>query len=268
MASIKKNSENHTPLNHSTAVVVKNLDHTFSSRTGLVKAIENLAFEVQGGSFVTIVGPSGCGKSTLLLLIGGLLDYSAGEIYLYGRLVKKPNPEMVSFVFQETSLLPWKNSIENVEFPLSLRGIPVEERRTKARDLLAMVGLEDFEKKYPHELSGGMKQRVAIARGLIQNPKLMLLDEPFASLDEQTRTRLGFELLRIWDQTKKTMLFVTHSITEAVLLSNRVVVMSPRPGRIIDDIPIDLGYPRDYEIMATEKFGRLRDRIRRLIIEM
>ena len=181
--------------------------------------------------------------------------------------VRKPNPELVGFVFQETSLFPWKNAIDNVEFPLRIRGSSKEQRKCKAKELLDMMGLGDFPDKYPYELSGGMQQRVAIARGLIQNPQVMLLDEPFASLDEQTRTRLGFELLRIWSQMKKTMIFVTHSLTEAVLLSQRVIVLSARPGRIIDDIAIDIEYPRTYETMISERFAMLRDRIRQLIAE-
>lgn len=248
-------------------VKVKSLTKVFETRTGDVKALENISFEVEEGDFVVLVGPSGCGKSTLLFLIGGLHGYTEGEITLYEERVTGPNPDIISFIFQETSLLPWKNALQNVSFPLDLRHVPLQERRDKAIALLTMVGLSDFTDKYPSELSGGMKQRVAIARGLIQDPKIMLLDEPFAALDEQTRTRLGFELLRIWEETKKTMIFVTHSLTEAVLLSRRVIVLSKGPGRIVDDISIDLPYPRDYETMATEKFGRLRDRLRRLIIE-
>ena len=219
------------------------------------------------GEFITFVGPSGCGKSTLLFIIGGLLKYENGKVYLYDKPIQKPDPKLISFVFQEASLFPWKNAIENVEFPLKIRGLPKEERSLKAGSLLDMVGLGGFQKKYPNELSGGMKQRVAIARGLIQNPKVMLLDEPFAAVDEQTRTRLGFELLKIWSQMKKTLIFVTHSLSEAVLLSQRVIVMSARPGKIIDDIEIDLDYPRNYETMASERFGILRDRIRKLIVK-
>jgi len=246
---------------------VTNLNHIFSSRTGKVKALEEVSFEVEEGDFVTLVGPSGCGKSTLLFIIGGLLPYTSGEILLYGEKVIGPKPNAISFVFQDTSLLPWKTAVENVSFPLYLRKHPAKETNRIAKELLEMVGLANFMDKYPNELSGGMKQRVAIARGLIQNPKLMLLDEPFAALDEQTRTRLGFELLRIWAETKKTMIFVTHSLTEAVLLSKRVIVLSKGPGKIIDDIKVALPFPRDYETMATESFGKCRDRIRRLIVD-
>jgi NitT/TauT family transport system ATP-binding protein len=252
----------------STVVVIKDVDHIFSSRSGEVKALERINLEIREGSFVTFVGPSGCGKSTLLSLIGGLLSATTGQISLYGKTVSGPNPDIVSFIFQDASLLPWKSAVENVEFPLALRGIARPERRKRASELLAMVGLGDFHDKYPHELSGGMKQRVSIARGWIQDPRVLLLDEPFAALDEQTRTRLGFELLRIWEQTRKTMIFVTHSITEAVLLSSEIIVFSPRPGRIAEAIPVDLPYPRDYELMATERFGRLRDTVRRLIVDV
>lgn len=241
------------------------LTQVFASRTGDIKALENISFEVEEGDFVTLVGPSGCGKSTLLFIIGGLLESTFGTILLYDEPVVKPKPDTVSFIFQETSLLPWKNAVQNVCFPLRLRRVPAKDAREKAITLLDMVGLGKFIDKYPNELSGGMKQRVAIARGLIQEPKLMLLDEPFAALDEQTRTRLGFELLKIWEETQKTMIFVTHSLTEAVLLSRRVIVLSEGPGKILKDIEIDLGYPRDYEVMATEKFGRIRDGIRKLI---
>lgn len=266
MEDMIKNIKSDEIINSRLVLSIRNLNHTFSSRTGEIKALEDISIEVQEGEFISIVGPSGCGKSTLLFIIGGLLKYKDGEVYLYDIEIKKPDPELISFVFQEASLFPWKNSIENVEFPLKIRGLPKNERRVKAKELLDMVGLGAFQKKYPNELSGGMKQRVAIARGLIQNPKVMLLDEPFAAVDEQTRTRLGFELLRIWSQMKKTLVFVTHSLSEAVLLSQRVIVLSERPGKIIADIAIDIKYPRTYETMASEKFGLLRDKIRKLIV--
>ena len=248
--------------------ILKIIDLTkvFSSRTGEIKALDNISFNVDEGDFVTLVGPSGCGKSTLLFIIGGLIESTCGKIFLYDEPVVKPKPDTISFIFQETSLLPWKNALQNVCFPLRLKRVPYKVAIKKAITLLEMVGLGKFIDKYPNELSGGMKQRVAIARGLIQEPKLLLLDEPFAALDEQTRTRLGFELLRIWEETKKTMIFVTHSLTEAVLLSRRVIVLSEGPGIILKDIEVDLSYPRDYEVMATEKFGRIRDSIRKLIV--
>ena len=241
------------------------LTKVFSSKTGDVKALDNISFDVEEGDFVTLVGPSGCGKSTLLYIIGGLLESTYGKIFLYDEPVVKPKPDTISFIFQETSLLPWKNAVQNVCFPLRLKRVPSKVAIEEAIMLLELVGLDKFIDKYPHELSGGMKQRVAIARGLIQKPKLMLLDEPFAALDEQTRERLGFEILKIWEETKKTMIFVTHSLTEAVLLSRRVIVLSKGPGIILKEIEVDLSYPRDYEVMATEKFGMIRDSIRKLI---
>ena len=164
-------------------------------------------------------------------------------------------------VFQEASLYPWLTTLDNVEFPLSLRGVPREDRRKRAEAMLSLVGLDGFAARYPHELSGGMKQRVSIARGLVQDPPVLLMDEPFAALDEQTRMTMGHELLRIWSKTNKTVVFITHSLTEAVYLADEVLVMSPRPGRIIDHIEINLPRPRTYEMMATDVFGRLRERI-------
>jgi NitT/TauT family transport system ATP-binding protein len=164
-------------------------------------------------------------------------------------------------VFQEASLFPWLTAEENVEFPLALRGTSKSERRAKAQDALKLVGLDGFGKRHPHELSGGMKQRVSIARGLVQDPPVLLMDEPFAALDEQTRMTMGDELLRIWAATGKTVVFVTHSLTEAVYLADEVVVMSPRPGRIVDHLQVQLPRPRTYEMLSGDTFGRLRDRI-------
>jgi NitT/TauT family transport system ATP-binding protein len=164
-------------------------------------------------------------------------------------------------IFQEASLFPWLSTLDNIEFPLSLRGVPRQERRQRSEAMLRLVGLEGFGERYPHELSGGMKQRVSIARGLIQDPPLLLMDEPFAALDEQTRMTMGHELLRIWSTTEKTVLFITHSLTEAVYLADEVLVMSARPGRIIDHLSVTLPRPRSYDMMATETFGQLRDRI-------
>jgi NitT/TauT family transport system ATP-binding protein len=172
-----------------------------------------------------------------------------------------PDPDRVGVVFQEASLFPWLTALENIEFPLSIRRAPRLERRRRADAMLDLVGLPGFGARYPHELSGGMKQRVSIARGLVQDPPVLLMDEPFAALDEQTRMTMGHELLRIWSQTNKTVVFVTHSLTEAVYLADEVLVMSPRPGRIIDRTEVTLPRPRTYEMMATDVFGRLRERI-------
>jgi NitT/TauT family transport system ATP-binding protein len=184
-----------------------------------------------------------------------------------GEVVTAPAPERVGVIFQEPNLLPWRSVLDNVAFPLELRGVARGERRARAQRFLELVRLADFAHAYPTELSGGMKQRVAIARGLIQDPKVLLMDEPFAALDEQTRLRMGSEVLRIWEATHKTVLFVTHNLTEAVFLSDEVVVLGTRPATVLDRLTIDLPRPRTYDVMATEQFGRLRDRIWRQIMQ-
>ena len=243
------------------AVEVAGLSHVYAGREGAVPALENIDLTVEPGRFVVIVGPSGCGKTSLLMMLGGLRAQSTGTILCDGRPISKPDPERVGVVFQEASLYPWLTAVENVEFPLLLRHTPKDERRARAESMLALVGLENFGGRYPHELSGGMKQRVSIARGLVQDPPVLLMDEPFAALDEQTRMTMGHELLRIWSQTNKTVVFITHSLTEAVYLADEVIVMSARPGRIIDRVTIDLERPRTYQMMATDRFGQLRERI-------
>ena len=243
------------------AIEVAGLTQIYEGRDGRVKALEDISLSVGTGRFVVIVGPSGCGKTSLLMMLAGLRAATGGTILCGGRPIAEPDPQRVGVVFQEASLFPWLTALENIEFPLVLRGTPRAERAARAADMLALVGLEGFGSRYPHELSGGMKQRVAIARGLAQDPPVLLMDEPFAALDEQTRMTMGHELLRIWSQTNKTVVFVTHSLTEAVYLADEVLVMSARPGRIIDRIPIALPRPRTYEMMATDTFGRLRDRI-------
>ena len=195
------------------------------------------------------------------MMMAGLRQQTSGTITISGAPIPEPDPNRVGVVFQEPSLFPWLTAEDNVEFPLALRRVPKEERRAKAQDALKLVGLDGFGKRHPHELSGGMKQRVSIARGLVQDPPVLLMDEPFAALDEQTRMTMGHELLRIWSTTKKTVVFITHSLTEAVYLADEVLVMSARPGRIIDHIQVTLPRPRTYEMMATDVFGRLRDRI-------
>src|SRR5437764_1677044 len=252
---------NITPLKPAGAIEVRNVGQIFKTTTQEVVALEDVSLEVKPGRFVVLVGPSGCGKSTLLMIMAGLRQQTSGTVTINGAPILKPDPDRVGVVFQEASLFPWLTAEENVEFPLALRGVAKSERRAKAQDALRLVGLDGFGKRHPHELSGGMKQRVSIARGLVQDPPVLLMDEPFAALDEQTRMTMGHELLRIWSQTAKTVVFVTHSLTEAVYLADEVLVMSARPGRIIDRIAINLPRPRTYEMMATDVFGRLRDRI-------
>jgi NitT/TauT family transport system ATP-binding protein len=243
------------------AIEVAKLSHAYASADGDVPALDDISMSVGVGRFVVIVGPSGCGKTSLLMMLAGLRAQREGTILCYGRPIRDPDPQRVGVIFQEASLFPWLTALDNIEFPLSLRGAPREERRQRTAAMLSLVGLDGFGARYPHELSGGMKQRVSIARGLVQDPPVLLMDEPFAALDEQTRMTMGHELLRIWSATRKTVVFVTHSLTEAVYLADEVLVMSARPGRIIDRIEITLPRPRTYEMMATDVFGRLRDRI-------
>jgi NitT/TauT family transport system ATP-binding protein len=249
------------PRSTEVAIEVVNLTHVYAGPEGGVPALQDISLSVGVGRFVVIVGPSGCGKTSLLMMLAGLRHQSSGTALCYGRPITDPDPERVGVIFQEASLFPWLSALDNIEFPLSLRGAPKDERRRRAEAMLTLVGLDGFGARYPHELSGGMKQRVSIARGLVQDPPVLLMDEPFAALDEQTRMTMGHELLRIWNATRKTVVFVTHSLTEAVYLADEVLVMSARPGRIIDRIPISLPRPRTYEMMATDVFGRLRDRI-------
>lgn len=202
-------------------------------------AIKDIDFSVQSGEFLTLVGPSGCGKSTLLDLLLGLSKPTKGRILIDGQEIKGPGLDR-GIVFQQYALFPWKTTRGNVEFGLEAQGVPKNERKEKAEYYIELVGLKDFVNRYPHELSGGMKQRVAIARSLAFNPDVLLMDEPFAALDAQTRETLQAELLRIWEKTKKTIIFITHSIDEAVFLGQRVVVLSPNPGSVkkIVDIPL------------------------------
>ena len=247
------------------AIEVRSVGQVFKTSTQDVVALSDVSLEVKPGRFVVIVGPSGCGKSTLLMIMAGLRQQTSGTVTINGAPILKPDPDRVGVVFQEASLFPWLTAEENVDFPLALRGVAKSERRAKAQDALRLVGLDGFGKRHPHELSGGMKQRVSIARGLVQDPPVLLMDEPFAALDEQTRMTMGDELLRIWAATGKTVVFVTHSLTEAVYLADEVVVMSPRPGRIVDHLQVPLARPRTYEMLSGDAFGSLRDRIWRHI---
>jgi NitT/TauT family transport system ATP-binding protein len=247
------------------AVQLTGVGQTYQSSGGAVVAVSDVSFEVKPGRFVVLVGPSGCGKSSLLMMMAGLRRQSSGTITISGAAIDDPDPDRVGVVFQEPSLFPWLTAEENVEFPLTLRGVPRKERRARAEEALKLVGLDGFGKRHPHELSGGMKQRVSIARGLVQDPPVLLMDEPFAALDEQTRMTMGDELLRIWATTGKTIIFVTHSLTEAVYLADEVIVMSARPGRIVDRLEVALPRPRTFEMLGGDAFGKLRDRIWRHI---
>ncbi|MCU7824746.1 ABC transporter ATP-binding protein [Kitasatospora sp. DSM 101779] len=224
-------------------------------------AVDRVDLDIAAGEFAVLVGPSGCGKSTLLDLLGGLTEPTSGEILLNGRPVAGPGPDR-STVFQQYALLPWRTAQGNVEFGLESIGVPRRQRAARAREYLALVGLDGFEDRHPHELSGGMKQRVAIARSLAYDPEVLLMDEPFAALDAQTRESLQDELLRIWQQTGKTVLFITHGIEEAVYLGGRVAVLTSRPGRVKQVVPIDLGdRSAAQDLRSSPEFARYRHEI-------
>lgn len=231
---------------------------------GAVHALAELDLQIEDGEFVTLVGPSGCGKSTVLKLVAGLIKPSAGRILVDGGVVSGPRREM-GFVFQTPVLMPWRTVRQNVLLPIEMLGQSVAAHGARADALLEQVGLGDFRKAHPWELSGGMQQRVGICRGLIHDPSTLLMDEPFSALDAMTREELGIELLRIWDERRKTVLFVTHSIPEAVLLADRVVVMTARPGRIAGVVRIDLPRPRQIEQEYDDRFKTAALAIRRMI---
>ncbi len=248
-------------------VVAREVTKSYATSSGPFTALDRISFDVQDGKFISIVGPSGCGKSTLLQIVGGLLGATSGEVLVDGARIAAPRPDKIGIVFQEPLLLPWKSARENVEFPLALRGEPKAARQARARELLALVGLADFADSLPHQLSGGMRQRVAIARGLVRHPRMLLMDEPFGALDEQTRTRMWGELLAIWSASRATVLFVTHSLVEAVYLADEVLVMAARPGRIVERISVDLPRPRTLEMLGAPALGTMRNRIWQLIAE-
>jgi NitT/TauT family transport system ATP-binding protein len=234
---------------------VNDVSMAFETPEGPVGALENVSFSVAPGEFLSVIGPSGCGKSTLFNIIGGLLNGYRGSVSLAGKRVSGPERD-IGMVFQEESTFPWRTVLENVAFPLEVAGVPKKERLDRAKHYVALVGLNGFERRHPAELSGGMRQRVAIARTLAYDPKLLLMDEPFASLDEQTRFLLGDKVLQIQQSLKQTTLLITHNIAEAVQLSDRVLVMTYRPGRIKRMVGIDLPRPRTSEVAASAEFGR------------
>jgi NitT/TauT family transport system ATP-binding protein len=246
-------------------IEARGLGKTYRASGKPVVALEDVSFSVPEGAFVSLVGPSGCGKSTLLQILAGLVSCSTGEVLVDGASVTGPEPGKIAVIFQDATLLPWKTVTQNIQFPLEIQGVKREERQTRCAAMLALVGLEDFRARYPHELSGGMRQRVAIARGLAQHPRIVLMDEPFGALDEQTRLKMGGELLRIWTRTRSTIFLITHSLTEALFLSDVVLVMSSRPGRILDIVTPELARPRTYDMIGSADFGAARNHIWRLI---
>jgi NitT/TauT family transport system ATP-binding protein len=244
---------------------LQEVEKTYRTRRGdLVHALAETTLEIGDRELVTLVGPSGCGKSTLLKLVAGLVPPSRGQIRVREQPVTGPFPD-VGFVFQQPVLLPWRNVLDNVLFSVEMLGLDPRQHRKQAGDLLELTGLDGFETKYPRELSGGMQQRVAICRALLPDPSLLLMDEPFGALDAMTREEMSLELLRVWEERRKTILFVTHSIPEAILLADRVVVMSPRPGRIVRLIAVDLPRPRTMDMEFDARFKAHSDDVRSLI---
>ena len=227
----------------------------FDTPDGRIAAVDHVSFDVAEGEFVSIIGPSGCGKSTVFNILGGLAALSSGQVRIGGEMITGPHPA-VGMVFQEESTFPWRNVLDNVAFPLEVAGMGKAERAARAAHFVDLVGLHGFERRFPAELSGGMRQRVCIARTLAAEPRILLMDEPFGALDEQTRLLLGDKVLQIQQTLKQTTLLITHSITEAVQLSDRIVVMSYRPGRVKRIVRVDLPRPRSSQMLASEAFTR------------
>jgi NitT/TauT family transport system ATP-binding protein len=246
-------------------IVCRELAKIYETRDGHnVLALASINLTIKDGEFLTVVGPSGCGKSTLLKVLGGLTDITRGEALLNGSPIVGPRRD-IGVVFQSPTLLPWRTVLDNVMLPIHVLGLDRTEGEARARGLIEMVGLAGFEMKYPNELSGGMQQRVAISRALVHQPALLLMDEPFGALDALTREAMNTELQRIWMETRRTIFLITHSITEAVFLGDRVAVMTPRPGKLAEHIDVDLPRPRSLDIMTSPRFGELVTRIRGLL---
>jgi len=263
-ASLFRRDRNEAPVSEfdrKSVLDVRNLNKTYQGSDGETIALDDVSFSVNEGEFVAIVGPSGCGKSTLLKILTGLLAKSSGELSLRGETIAKPRSD-IGIVFQSPVLFPWRNVLGNILLPVDVLRRRREAYQARALDLIDLVGLKGFERKYPWQLSGGMQQRVAISRGLIHDPTMLLMDEPFGALDAMTREHMNIQMQRIWMDRKKTILFITHSIPEAVFLADRVFVMTPRPGRIQAVEEIHLERPRGLEVMNTPEFGKHVRRIR------
>ena len=246
--------------NSAVKVKIDKVEKKFNGRNGEMVALNGVSLDIKENEFVCVVGPSGCGKSTLLNIIAGLLEPTSGQVTVDGKVVDGPGPER-GVVFQQYALFPWLTVLKNVQFGLKLKGKSEEEAKNEAMKYLKMVDLEQFANAYPKELSGGMKQRVAIARAYAVNPQVLLMDEPFGALDAQTRTQLQTELLNTWEKEKKTCFFITHDVEEAIILAQRVVIMSARPGRIKEIVDINIPYPRTQETKMTKEFLDLKNYI-------
>jgi NitT/TauT family transport system ATP-binding protein len=246
-----------------TLLRILNLQKHYRSRDNQdIHALKDINLDINEGEMITVVGPSGCGKTTLLKILSGVLDSSSGEVLIDGQRLNGPSPQL-GVVFQAPILLPWRTVLKNIMVPIEIQNLDRKRFEARARGLLAMVGLSGFEDKYPNELSGGMQQRVGICRALVHDPPFLLMDEPFGALDAMSRETVNEELLRIWSESRKTILLVTHSIPEAVYLADRIVVMTPRPGKIVEIIGVDLPRPRLLAMQNTPEFGRHVAAIRR-----
>jgi NitT/TauT family transport system ATP-binding protein len=261
MSAVGPSVVSHTPPGSSAVLRAEHISVTFPSPEGGLKALDDVSLQVDRGEFVCVVGPSGCGKSTLLRVLSGLLLPTGGRVYLRGEPLGGPCGD-IGIVFQKANLMPWRTVSQNIALPLEVQGLDGAQARQQTADLIRLVGLEGFERNYPHELSGGMAQRVAIARALIHDPEILLLDEPFGSLDALTRERMNVELLRIWQARRKTVIMVTHNIQEAIFLADRVVVVTPRPGQITANLPVVLPRPRSQDVIYADAFTELARRIR------
>ncbi len=240
-------------------LIVRDLSVTFPDSNGGLEALGSASFTVQPREFVCVLGPSGSGKSTLMRILAGLIEPTSGSFTFAGGRPK------IGMVFQQSNLMPWRTALENITLPLELQGVPADEAHARAQELIDLVGLQGFESSWPRDLSGGMAQRVAIARALVHDPDILLLDEPFGSLDALTRERMGTELSRIWQRRQKTVLMVTHSIGESLFLADRVLVLTQRPGRIKLDLAVDLPRPRADEMRYTAHFGKLAKKLKEAI---
>jgi NitT/TauT family transport system ATP-binding protein len=245
-------------------ITARNVSKVFRSQNGTLVALQDVSLDIREQEFISFIGPSGCGKSTFLNIVGGLLPLSSGEVLFRGEPQDQPRREL-GMMFQSPVLFPWRTVLENVLLPIEIFGLDRKEYRQRAMEMLELVGLQGFEQSYPRQLSGGMQQRVSLSRVLVYDPDVLLLDEPFGALDEFTREAMNLELLRIAATTHKTVLFVTHNIGEAIFLSDRVVVMTPRPGKVARIIDVDLPRPRTRDVMRTQRYADLVFEVRELL---
>ncbi|MBP1931200.1 ABC transporter ATP-binding protein [Ammoniphilus resinae] len=247
-------------------LIIDQVGKVFPTKAGEMVALDQTSFSIKDGEFVTILGPSGCGKSTILRIVAGLEQPSSGRVLLDGKEVKEPGPDR-GMVFQSYTLYPWLTVEDNISFGLELKGVPKKQRLETAQHYLNLIGLKGFEKHYPVQLSGGMKQRVAIARALANDPKILLMDEPFGALDAQTRTIMQEILLKVWEESRKTILFITHDVEEAIFLGDSVYVMTARPGRLKKNIKVPLDRPREFSVKQSPEFLDLKNELLGLIRE-